>query len=276
VGSNRDWGVSPNNITLPPFAGPNAPAVVVGPDIPAALQAYYGGTVVGAIIMRTNANNYVYWAQTSTLGSGVHVGTSFNGTIAEVETIAGSGLGGSDITFGVGPGDTLLTYVDGVTVDFDTGSDLQREGLSMPRGNLMNWISQAASPVAAAGVDTTAFATGTGFTFRARRAYEVRFTGQYLVSAAATTIVQRIRLDTGVGDSISSVRFFPGITTTTSMHAWNVFCVGAANVSVSDIVITMQPTGGTCQISGAQRAPTIVKIDDVGSAFDYPTATLTL
>lgn len=35
-----DWDVRPNNLTVPPFAGPGTPRVVIGPDVPPELEAW--------------------------------------------------------------------------------------------------------------------------------------------------------------------------------------------------------------------------------------------
>ncbi len=90
MGSNRDWGVDSQTLTIPPFAGPNDPQIAIGPDIPADLQAFYtaqGTPVVGAIIFRTNAILYTYEAIVSG-GAGTAVGTSRNGVVAEYNILS--------------------------------------------------------------------------------------------------------------------------------------------------------------------------------------------
>jgi hypothetical protein len=63
VAGNVDWGVDPAGLTVPPFAGPNDPAVQIGDatELPAALiAAYLPDVVVAGTIYRQNSQTYTY------------------------------------------------------------------------------------------------------------------------------------------------------------------------------------------------------------------------
>lgn len=66
MSGRTDWGVPSSTLTLPPFAGDNDNAIVIGPDIPASLLSWFASSSfaawvpVAAIIYRYDANNYAY------------------------------------------------------------------------------------------------------------------------------------------------------------------------------------------------------------------------
>lgn len=70
MGTDGDWGTDPLSLTLPPFAGPNDPAIVIGQDIPQELRDLVhnrmGATmeVVSAIIYRFDNQTSMFTALT--------------------------------------------------------------------------------------------------------------------------------------------------------------------------------------------------------------------
>lgn len=64
MGSNRDWGVPGQTLTIPPFAGPNDPQLRIG-EPPELLVTFYATAAIpsvltGALIFQLDANRYWY------------------------------------------------------------------------------------------------------------------------------------------------------------------------------------------------------------------------
>lgn len=121
MADSPDWGVPPNDLTIPPFAGPGEARIVIGPDIPPLLANYISGlgyTIIGAFLSYDQFGDY-YWqaAVTNGLGQIVNAVGFYNaglGTFALLYTNAQ--FPGPPITTYT----SYQSYVDGVS--FDTGA----------------------------------------------------------------------------------------------------------------------------------------------------------
>lgn len=95
----RSFFATLRSLVLPAGAGPGSPAIIIGPAIPADLQAYYGGTIVACIIYRFSATAYGYFAVTAAT---VVQGSSANGTVRELNRwITFGGSAEAFVTYGV-------------------------------------------------------------------------------------------------------------------------------------------------------------------------------
>jgi hypothetical protein len=76
-------------LTLPANAGPNDPAIVIGDEIPPELVAFYGTSIISAMIFRLTAGNYDYIALISLAGvaPAMATGTVTGGLVNEATVI---------------------------------------------------------------------------------------------------------------------------------------------------------------------------------------------
>jgi hypothetical protein len=106
-------------LVVPWGAPPGSPAIILGPDIPAELQAFYGGTVVAAQLWRLSAGNYQYRAVLSA-GPIVVEGLAINvPPITITETVRwASGGGNALITYNNAGAVTTHQYASPTLVQF--------------------------------------------------------------------------------------------------------------------------------------------------------------
>lgn len=90
-------------LVLPWGAGPNAARIVLGPDVPADLTAYYATgsfTVISAILFYTRLGGYIYIALVQNSPSpSIAIGSSAGGTVRERMFITDSVFDCGDLTW---------------------------------------------------------------------------------------------------------------------------------------------------------------------------------
>lgn len=261
MASNRDWGVSPLSSTVPPFAGPNDPAIleVSGADIPADLQAFYtalGTPVVAAIIYRFNANFYNYEALLNSSGN-YAFGASAVGTVAEAYQLTQSG---STAVVNAGVNSPLIWR-------FGAQADRQWLNVSEGRGCIADVSSLA--PTAAIGAETVTL-TIASVDLIAGRAYETRSLGNWSCSAVARTATVRVRL-TNIAGAEATVQRTPALPVFGDFAGATLFAKFQVNSSGNYVLVqTQTATTGTIVDSAAAPAlPRRLEIWDVGAAVRF-------
>lgn len=187
------WSESPlRTLILPGTAGPNDPAIVIGPDLVAAITAFYAGhgeTLINLIIMREDAATLVYLGLVISAAQPVMViGSLSAGSVIEELRFAptGTDLGffqnrilnidnGSGLQFN----DTSsLVLTDGATMDAGGTSTITRygqaarwltgEGYAQANANLTLGTALADVP----GASVTATAGGAGAVYKVRGTFD--------------------------------------------------------------------------------------------------------
>jgi hypothetical protein len=273
------WGPAPTfDLVVPSDAGPNDPAVTIGQTMPPELIAFYApATVVNGIIMRKNAQTYIYDVLVvPTVGLPFRaVGTieSIAFTIVEEYRIQPVGFGGARMTFS---GDVFLTGAWRI------------DGLDAPRGFLGG---QSCAPGASVTMATSAAVgtevavpagtwTGSGqptFNFLPGRLYRVPISCNLYASNAGNRAKVQLRKIGGGALLISKYATLVNAPGAVESHDWTCYLqnLTAATVSTQiDMTVTMVAGAGNvnlfAEVLAASIAPTEFAIEDIGSVASNP------
>ena len=280
MGSNRDWGVDSQTLTIPPFAGPGDARITIGQDLPADLVAFYaagGYTTVGGIVLFAAGGDYDYLVLAITGGGlpAVVVGTRDAEGVGEAfEFFPIPALALSQILFGgFGTPQVELIMAANSEQDFNTGSilnlnvgsDFAIDGKSAPRGNIA-YVDSAANS-AAVGAETVIL-TLASKTYRANRAYGVEWSGSLLSSVAQITDL-RVRKTNAAGQLLNQWTEVV-IAGALNRRRTNIsyFKVGAADVT-GVVVLTASATAGTIAQNAAASNIRHLKTYDAGAGAFY-------
>ena len=246
------------SLTLPNNAGPNDPAIVIGPDIPPELQAFYTGvgiSLIAALIFRTDANEYDYIALGDEGGiPHLLTGTCDAGTIFHITDQVTAGIG----VLSVG---TISPFAA-----FQLGGTFNIDGVAQGRG-LKTQVRSAASS-AAVGAETVVLTTSVA-TFKANRVYRATWRGLLTASAAQTTTA-RIRKTNVAGQNLGGdwqqtvvAGALSGARTDETY-----FRVGGADV-VAAICLTLQASAGTITQTASATNVRYLTVSDVADPSTY-------
>ena len=259
MASNRDWGVSSQSLTIPPFAGPTDPAIIIGPDIPPELVTYYSGTLVAVLIFRGSGIQYAYIGVSST--GGLVTGTVLSGVVQGYDSL-------------VYPG--VKTIINGTTTKFDfpTAGDIQLlenvAFVSQGRDYADRVSSTAVS--GAIGAETVVL-TSNVMVWAANRAYSVEFHHTATPAGGATASLINIRRTNLAGAVLVGevLPFVGGFQHTQQALAVIRNATGAG--ILQNLVLTLGSfPAGTVTINGSVSTVRWLEIRDIGAAADYPNA----
>lgn len=280
------------SLTLPAGAQPGSPAIILGPDVPADLQAYYTGRgfpVASAIIYRLDASTYVYEAALAPGATESHArGWSDTGTIYETEFSFFSPPVPANVGFQLGaPGAGIFVTVGLSTRAADRLVEFWRfaqsqtvqifggwevDAVSQSRGRV-DRVSSVAN-TAAIGAETVIL-TGNSITWKAGRAYEVIYRGLPFASIASNFAVYRIRRNNLAGTLLAINQWEMNVNAVSAQNILNRVIIRnntAADI-IDNIVLTLEATGGgTVTDQGGATFVRYLEIRDCGAASDYPNA----
>lgn len=278
---NSGWTADPNDITLPPGAGPNDPRIYIGPDDPNA--AYYNND--SAIVFYFGPNRG-FILSVSDQVYGVLSLFAFEGPdayhILEAQfepfilNKVALNIGGPDVTpvqpTNLVSGDPLYLGDYTEPSGSDPACDVLIYDQSMPRGLKAGAISTSTS--AAIGTAETALLTTGSFTFRAGRAYEVTMHGGVVGAVANTSLAFRVHKTNAVGIDLGEFYRYPTPLSGTAYPAHDgglIFTVGATDVTAPLCLTGASAAAGTAQHFATATSPRWVKAYDIGPASLYPT-----
>jgi hypothetical protein len=274
-------------LILPNNAGPNDARIVIGPDIPADLVAFYAGfgfTVVAAIIHWTDGTHYFYEADLKSVGtSNQHAyGWSVAGTIYDVDdefyntaiaTLPIRNLGNlNGVQTRVGSNNRANVAAEywqfASSVALDIRGPMTIDTISAPRA-LRNRVDSTGN-TGAIGAETIVLTSGT-ITFFNGRAYEVKWSSR-LTHSAAQIASMRIRQTNLAGASLDYWQF--QVTAALSNHYDHrgVIKRTAGTDLIDNLVLTQAASAGTVTGAAAADAPRYLEIWDCGAAADFPNA----
>jgi hypothetical protein len=277
-------------LVLPWGAAPGTSRIVLGPDVPAILSAYYlaqyGATIQAVILFYYGGtpDDYLYEAHYTNDGNSEHArGWVIAGTVYELDFYANDGVVTRSLIVGehgsapsplpmtvsyergaytrTGPMQSIFNLSD----DFDVFID----GRSQGRGLMARISSTAAS--AAIGAEAIVL-TLPSITFHDGRAYEVYWSGQTQTSLANTT-TYRVR-KTNLAGAIQNTHTWITNAAGNDLRAARFECrraTGAGDLALV-LVLTLQASAGTCTMAAAATQVRYLEVRDVGSEADYPNA----
>ncbi len=292
---NSGWTADPDDITVPP--SPNGePFIYIGPNDPNA-EAY-----------DFDASIMFYWMQNPDRAFMLGVSRFGDDGFFALYSFDENKLkqimefshdydsvpnDDSQLTFGIGESINLITLQarQKITLDLEnpdgkvdsrlslvsifpetgpTTPDLVAYGTSLSRGYRNRVISAISSAAVAA---ETVVMSLPAFDYKAGRAYEVKITGQFALSAAANQAIFRIRKTNAAGQLLAD--YGRSVSTTVNGTALNLaninFTVGAAADVNAVLVLTAQATAGTVQVFAGAGFPRKVEVWDVGDRLYFGT-----
>lgn len=284
-------------LVLPWGAGPGTPRVVLGPDIPAELSAYYNGgsynfPVIFAIIWYYDAVSYYYDVGLDSDGAGsLPHGTGWvvAGTVFEekLDVIFDTSPFARLVNFGgvTSQGTSPLTAIFGDISAGETGAfdvsnhvelggnmDLLVSGVSQGRG--FRRIATSTSDSAAIGAEAVSL-TLSNVAFRDGRAYRGRFGHRITTSLGTNTAQWSIRKDNAAGTQYMQGGAFGPSGTAQPINAQGEFYLrrngGSGDVTIT-IVLTWVASAGTMVHKGSAVSPRYLILEEVGSYADYTIA----
>lgn len=283
--SDGDWDVESQSLTLPPFAGPGDAAIILGPDVPPELTAYYAPTlVVAVIIFRQASGDYAYLALLGPLGSPLAMGSVRAGVVHEqYQTFWGSSAAimqffGSILQFESG-GELNIRFGSTLTI-LDPGSALNIGSSSAPTDGDFNIDGRAQGRGLIASVESTANGAAIGAetvdltlpsaTYYDGRAYEARIVTHYFASAPPSTCVTRLRLGTTTAGTLVWV-WTLGTNTAATATRYNsgIFRRVAGSDLTTQMCMTMATTAGNTTNGGGANNLRSLQVWDIGAAADY-------
>lgn len=298
MASNRDWGVAPSSLSLPPFASTSEPQIFIGPDVPTAVQTAvraHGRTTRTAVAVVIYALDYDptggipgsgnYWFDAVTVDQTDKQLAKVTGVVSDLrlfytwvtEAVLGydtSGpLGSGPPYFGAGER-TLLLGGDGLSpMSSDTYDPTTP--ISMPRG--VRAYAASSANTGAIGAGFTLVLQTQPMTFRSGRAYRVEIGGVAVNSLATNAAEFAVNVNYGSGDV---ALWYPGAFGPSGAPA-GIATYAFTTVrntgpdKTGDIRVYVRASGGgtvdwrgTNPLSGGP-SPRSVVVVDVGAANDY-------
>lgn len=303
--SDSDWDIDTDSITLPQFAAPNDPAVIIGPDLPPCMQAAYSSAIFfrspNTVTDSINGQGTWFIAQRKTVaGSQVEEGWALwdQGTVCGyivVRVRASGPLGGGtgsffpaetwgdfasvgDATFGIGPLLQVVSSNSRSPATFAIGNavigslpDKSRfliDGTSVGRG-VRSRVASAVSS-AAIGVVEAVVLTTPSQTFFNGRAYRWQGLSHLISSVAGNNPNMQIR-STNLAGQILDITSIPTSAAGPfyKVNAEGYFVRTAGTDLTTNLVQTLlSSVGNTTQFGGVT---TIRSLDcwDCGAASDF-------
>lgn len=289
--TSGDWDTDPQDLTLPPGAGAGAARIVLGPDVPPELAAYYLGlglTVVSAILFYDQFGNYYYYAALeASAGSYWHargVGSpsnipkifeywreSFQLVGFDKRYQVGSDVAGSQTTrFQFGRQGTPVTTpgIEGqVSIGF--GLDFFIDAISQPRG-VLDFVSSAANTaVSLAGAESVCLLSS-NVTFFNSRAFRIEY-HQLDQGAAVGFAEMRIRRNGPGTLLLDDVHMLPTAGVRTTCQASGIV-INNSGATITDQIAFNHV--GSVNIQGIAATTSLrwLMISDAGAAARFPGA----
>lgn len=283
------------DLILPPGAGPNDPRIVIGPDVPPEVVAFYAAlganlVVDGWIGFYIDATHYFYWVAGNIPNAGFPIrfmgyGTVASGLVNELSFVSRSTLGdfteyGIDADFidleSSGGRGVLLNRTSGDPVLMGNPAapiDYFLNGVNHPRGPLyFESITTSAASGAVAGTEYLMFTTTSNITFINGRAYEVTFHG--IINSAVTQVpLLHIRKTNATGTLLINGGRQPITNAGTNLGFEKRGII--VNTSGADVVaplaLTVTPSSATLVnvLGAAASSQAYWRVVDIGSTGDY-------
>lgn len=267
------------SLVLPGTAGPNDPALIIGPDIDATIQAYYTGlgfTVISNIIFRVDATTAGYIAEIGFSGASIVAYGSYRSITGVQETMRHAGNFGlltpATVTLGHDP---LLSPVWAATAwpnplaEIPSGVTFTIDGVNQGRG--LRAQVDATANTAAIGAEAIAM-TLPAMDFLDKRAYEVE-AEMRIDSSAANIASMRIRKTNLAGASLIYEQYQRGGAWSTTEHfKGRIVRTAGSDLTGVVLVLTLQASAGTVTGRGAADTVRWVEVRDIGLASQYPNA----
>lgn len=267
----RSFFATLQQLVIPAGAGPNSPAIIIGPTVPAevaAWAAFWGPatvTIDEAIVFRRSATSYVWEAIGTFSGVPARMRGTYdpaNGVILTQRTvITGAGVISERFGSGLNP---ITIQVDMTNADFTIASVSQGRGQT-------GWASSVVASAAVAG--ETVVLTSNVAAFQAGRAYSAEFVGETGGSVASNTALYLFRRNGVAGTILRNAMGYTMSATvgvTLSCAARAVFANYTAVGVVDTVVLTLQSSAGTVTMDGQATRPRHFEVRDIGAAVDYP------
>jgi hypothetical protein len=270
--SDSDWSIDPDSLTLPPFAAPGDPAIVLGPDIPPELVAWGStrGVVFFAVqIFRFDATRYRFQA----IGTFAGQVTYFEGTFdpnnlvyITSRTLLPGGTGVNSVVQRIGSSslDTFDLVYNFQQTDVQINDVSQGRGLATRVSSLLN--------TAAIGAETLTLSTG-AMTWASGRAYACIATANILGNVANNESFIIFRRNNIAGAIKFSANFTMSPVIGNTVYCFVRCVIINTGASVSDNICITQQTlgGGTTTAQGG--GPRALEVWDIGAASDFPNST---
>lgn len=262
--SRTDWDIDPLSLTIPPFATAPTPRMVIGPDVPADLQAW----------VNANFLQHVYFAQVGFDVTGgylfsaycysdaIQIPEKINGymtsaSVPHLFNVEGWNIPGNSSAYSIGSpvvtGELLTVYspftIAGVSdwkVDANSGIGAQSMGRGIIDIQAFNTSSGAIGPA-----ETQIASTGT-VTIKNGRGYRMEFDRNFSMSVANGTVILQFYRHSSAGQRIGAYALQgpAGIGNGQPIHKALLF----KNTSGADItdffVLTASTVAGTVTFSG--------------------------
>lgn len=283
-------------LVVPWGAAAGAARLVVGPDVPAELTAFYVAHgfdfVRYAIIWYLDSPNGEYFYECSPGFStydplnGVYHARGVrdeNAVVIEFDLLDHFGAAADgevrwDIDTQRGTGAQTLVFIgssgarDGVrtgALSLEDNVDLQLDGLSQGRG--LRAVASATSNSSAIGTTETAILTVSSFTWQAQRAYRVSFGNKITCSASTNVGTFRLRKTNATGAVLGDAGAYGPSPAAPDVAASSHFYVRRTLTTdlTATVVLTLQASAGTVTQTAASTQPRFVIIEDVGDAGDW-------
>lgn len=274
------WSEFPlRTLTLPQTAGPNDPALIIGPDIDATIQAYYTGlgyTVISNIIFRVDATTAGYIAELGFSGVSIVAYGSYRSITGVQETMRQTGnfglLSPATLTLGHDPALTPVwaaTAWQNPLAEIPSGVQFTIDGVSQARG-LRSFVDTVAS-TAAIGAEAISL-TLPAMNFLDTRCYRVEW-AMRLDNSAASVVPVRMRKTNLAGTQLLFSQFQRSAAQgNTEFYAGYIKRDAGSDLNNVVLVQTMAATAGTATGRGAADTVRWCGVWDCGAAADYPNA----
>lgn len=294
-----------DSVTIPSDAGPADPRIVLGPEIPPELTAFYGdANITGALVYWIDGNRYGYSAVIANPGGAYRVDGVVNMLrpaglrVCEVVSYFLNDTGAGRIFIGgfeagaVDPANPLVEVVREASFDEDVsmwkslavdrdatvngglsvlGDMTLGGGRSMGRGLVARFGAQG-NPVATATTVETAIATVPSEFYLAGRAYEVTVRAQ-VTPTATLDLVPKVRKGAGVAGALLVDYGRQQIQLATGGDRYYSFTGGfrtAAAAVTTPLTFTAATSAGTLPFKGFSSGGLVVEVWDVGDAAYFP------
>lgn len=263
--SDDDWGVDPQNLSAPPFIGPNDPGIIFGVDpIPPELITYYNGlgyTIVSFLEFRNNGTRYNYLANiylTATPAAGFYISTGV--------VVIGSGVFELMRT---GLKSAFPTVEMMFALDIDIGCTYTIDTVSQGRGLLPLCFLASQANSAPVGAEQQLF--GISATFRSGRAFATHYAAETTGSIANNTAQYIVRKTNTAGPilSFSAHKMSAAVGTSEHCEASAIF-INTGIDQVATLVLDLAGLGGgTVTSTGSAIVARYFEVSDIGAASDY-------
>lgn len=261
MASNRDWGVDAQSLTLPPFAGPNDPAIVVGPDIPPEIVAFYApDTVISVLIFRQSQGNYICFALVDPLLGRSFVDVVGRESVGALVSIANRWRMGT-----IGIDTSMAVLSNDYTYD---GTDLPRvvAGYGIATANSAGIVSPASAVV---------ISTAATVTIVSGRAYRFSYASSHFSAAVGALAQYAFTRAGGGGFSLGGGNWRTEGGASTGLAFSKVAVRAPAIVNIVDTFqVTLTALSSTITAFGSAGVPRELLVQDIGASTDFPSATL--